>query len=130
MTTSASRPVPAETAAAGEVPDSRLRVSDAEREPAIERLRQAYAEGRLDRAELDQRLHLAMTARTRADLDAVLADLSPRPSSAASAGARVPAFPDADPTAGQRLLGALAHVLGIVTLFVGPSIMMCTKARR
>jgi uncharacterized Tic20 family protein len=101
-----------------------LRVSNAEREPVVERLQQAYAEGRLDKAELDLRLHLAMTARTRADLDAVLSDLVPavpRPASPAVIG---------DPTAEQRLLAALAHVLGIVTLFVGPLVMMCTRARR
>lgn len=123
MTTSAPDPVPAGTATAGT-----LRISDAEREPVVERLQQAYAEGRLDMAELDLRLHLAMTARTRTDLDAVLADLAPfqrRPQ--AEPPALVPAQ---DPTAEQRLLAALAHVLGIVTLFVGPLIMMCTRARR
>ncbi|WP_285580325.1 DUF1707 and DUF4870 domain-containing protein [Actinoallomurus iriomotensis] len=101
-----------------------LRVSHDEREPVVERLQQAYAEGRLDKAELDLRLHLAMTAKTRDDLASVLSDLAPPP-------APVPA-PVAlpDPTAEQRLLAALAHVLGIVTLFVGPMVMMCTRARR
>lgn len=101
-----------------------LRVSHAEREPVVERLQQAYAEGRLDKPELDLRLHLAMTAKTHDDLAAVLSDLTPPP-----APAPVPA-PLADPTAEQRLLAALAHVLGIVTLFVGPLVMMCTRARR
>ncbi|HEY0542380.1 MAG TPA: DUF1707 and DUF4870 domain-containing protein [Actinoallomurus sp.] len=100
-----------------------LRVSHAEREPIVERLQQAYAEGRLDKAELDLRLHLAMTAKTRADLDAVLSDLDPaaRPAAPLVIG---------DPTAEQRLLAALAHTLGIVTLFVGPLVMLCTRARR
>jgi uncharacterized Tic20 family protein len=108
------------TPTAGMVPASALRVSHAEREPVVERLQQAYAEGRLDKAELDLRLHLAMTARTRADLDAVLYDLTE------------PKQPrtHADPTAEQRLLAALAHFLGIFTLFVGPLVMMCTRARR
>lgn len=99
-----------------------LRVSDAEREPVVERLQQAYAEGRIDHAELDLRLHLAMTARTRADLDAVLSDLTTPPP--------VRTGPEPDPTAEQRLLAALAHVLGIVTLFVGPLVMLCTRAKR
>jgi uncharacterized Tic20 family protein len=120
MTTSAPHPAFSGTAQA-----SALRVSQAEREPVVERLQQAYAEGRLDMGELDLRLHLAMTAKTRADLDAVLADLSPR----APAPVR-PALLEPDPTAEQRLLGALAHVLGVFTLFVGPLIMMCTRARR
>jgi uncharacterized Tic20 family protein len=101
-----------------------LRVSHAEREPVVDRLQQAYAEGRLDKAELDLRLHLAMTAKTRADLDAVLVDLAPVP-----APPRPPAAHE-DPTAEQRLLAALPHVLGIVTLFIGPLVMMCTRAKR
>jgi uncharacterized Tic20 family protein len=111
------------------VPGPALRVSHAEREPVVERLQQAYAEGRLDMAELDLRLHLAMTAKTRADLDAVLADLAPLPPSRAQpASSAAPVT--WDPTAEQRLLAALAHLLGIVTLFVGPLVMMCTRARR
>jgi uncharacterized protein len=102
-----------------------LRVSQAEREPVVERLQQAYAEGRLDESELDLRLHLAMTAKTRADLAAVLSDLTPAPGAETR---RRPELPD--PTAEQRLLAALAHLLGIVTLFVGPLVMMCTRARR
>lgn len=98
-----------------------LRVSDAEREPVVERLQQAYAEGRIDHVELDLRLHQAMTARTRPDLDAVLSDVI--------APLARPA-PETDPTAEQRILAALAHVLGIVTLFVGPLVMMCTRAKR
>ena len=108
------------------VPASALRVSHAEREPVVERLQQAYAEGRLDKAELDLRLHLAMTARTRADLDAVLYDLTVQPPLRPAA---TPVRTE-DPTAEQRLLAALAHFLGIFTLFVGPLVMMCTKARR
>lgn len=108
---------------AGMVPASALRVSHAEREPVVERLQQAYAEGRLDKAELDLRLHLAMTAKTRADLDAVLYDLTAQPPAKQ-------ATPHGDPTAEQRLLAALAHFLGIFTLFVGPLVMMCTRARR
>lgn len=102
-----------------------LRVSHAEREPVVGRLQEAYAEGRLDKTELDLRLHLAMTARIRADLDAVLADLAPAP----ALPVRLPARGE-EPTAEQRVLAALAHVLGATTLFVGPLIMFCTRARR
>ncbi|MEV5708130.1 DUF1707 and DUF4870 domain-containing protein [Actinoallomurus sp. NPDC052274] len=105
-------------------PTGALRVSAAEREPIVDRLQQAFAEGRLDKEELDLRLHLAMTARTRADLDAALADLTPLP-----AAHRAPA-PVGDPTAEQRVLAALAHVLGATTLFLGPLVMLCTRARR
>lgn len=105
------------------LPSAGQRVSPPEREPVVERIQQAYAEGRLDEEELDLRLHLAMTVKTRADLNALLADLTP----ALPAG---PGPVQADPTAEQRLLAALAHVLGITTLFIGPAIMMCTRARR
>jgi hypothetical protein len=106
------------------IPAPSLRVSHAEREPVVERLQQAYAEGRLDKSELDLRLHLAMTAVTRADLDAVLYDLNPGPA------AKPKPLPLGEPTAEQRVLAALAHVLGVFTLFVGPLVMMCTRARR
>jgi uncharacterized Tic20 family protein len=112
-----------------------LRVSHAEREPAVDRLQQAYAEGRLDKPEFDVRLHLAMTAKTRDDLDAVLADLEPmrdtaRQPTRGPEGQLTHRPPEEDPTAGQRVLAALAHVLGIVTLFVGPLVMLCTRAKR
>jgi uncharacterized Tic20 family protein len=106
------------------IPAPSLRVSHAEREPVVERLQQAYAEGRLDKGELDLRLHLAMTAVTRFDLDAVLYDLNPNPDT------KPKQLPTGEPTAEQRVLAALAHVLGVVTLFVGPLVMMCTRARR
>ncbi len=53
----------------------RLRVSDADREQAAERLRQAAGDGRITLTELDERLELAYAARTYADLDAVTSDL-------------------------------------------------------
>jgi uncharacterized protein DUF1707 len=52
-----------------------VRASDQERDAATEQLRQAFAEGRLDDTEFDGRMRTALTARTRADLDALLADL-------------------------------------------------------
>lgn len=107
------------------VPPSAARVSDAEREPVLDRLQHAFAEGRLDEDELDLRLHLAMSAETRADLDAVLRDLTTAP-----AAGRRPALPEGDPTAGQRVLAALAHALGAMTLFAGPLVLLCTRARR
>ena len=59
--------------------DVDLLVSDAERDEAAERLRQAGGEGRLTPEELEQRLGRAFGARTRGDLDAVVADLPAPP---------------------------------------------------
>ena len=52
-----------------------VRASDPERDDATQQLQQAFAEGRLDDTEFDGRMRTALTARTRADLDALLADL-------------------------------------------------------
>ncbi|SDU75362.1 DUF1707 SHOCT-like domain-containing protein [Jiangella alkaliphila] len=51
------------------------RVSDADRDKVAERIRTAAADGRLGLDELDDRLGSALAARTRRDLDAVVADL-------------------------------------------------------
>lgn len=52
-----------------------VRVSDAERDQAAEILRAGYADGRLSRAELDERLTAAYAAKTRADLHDLTSDL-------------------------------------------------------
>jgi hypothetical protein len=59
--------------------DAALRVGDAERDRAVEALREHFAAGRLDADELDERLDAALTARTRADLARLFTDL-PDPS--------------------------------------------------
>jgi len=56
-------------------PPGAPRASDAEREAAAQRLRDAAAEGRLDFEELTDRLGGAYDARTRADLEPLTADL-------------------------------------------------------
>ena len=57
--------------------DGRLmnRVSDLDRERATVRLRDSFAEGRLTREELDERITAALTARTVRDLRRLTADL-------------------------------------------------------
>jgi hypothetical protein len=52
-----------------------VRASDTERDQAAEILRAGYAEGRLTRAELDERTGAAYTAKTRADLSGLTSDL-------------------------------------------------------
>ena len=53
----------------------RTLASDAERDAAAERLQVAFADGRLTDSEFDQRMRSALTARTRAELAGLLADL-------------------------------------------------------
>jgi len=55
-----------------------LRVSDAERDAVAAELAEHLKDGRLDTAEFDERVGGAVTAKTRGDLDRLLADL-PRP---------------------------------------------------
>jgi Domain of unknown function (DUF1707) len=52
-----------------------LRASDRERDAVVQRVQQAFAEGRLDDTEFDERMRAALTARMHADLDVLLADL-------------------------------------------------------
>jgi Domain of unknown function (DUF1707) len=52
-----------------------VRASDRERDAVVQRVQQAFAEGRLDDVEFDERMRAALTARTHAGLDALLADL-------------------------------------------------------
>jgi hypothetical protein len=74
-----------------------VRASDAEREATVVRLRDAAGEGRLTLEELAARVEAADGARTRADLESLVADL---PAASAPRGARAGA-----PT--RRLYGIL-----------------------
>ncbi|MFJ5233261.1 DUF1707 domain-containing protein [Kitasatospora sp. NPDC088391] len=68
------------------LPESpQTRIGAAERDTAVDRLQQAYSEERITQDELEQRVHHALTAATRADLDTVLHDLpGPAPAPAAT----------------------------------------------
>jgi hypothetical protein len=55
--------------------NDRIRTSDADRERVTARLREHFAEGRLSREELDDRVTAALNAKTFGDLGRVLADL-------------------------------------------------------
>lgn len=54
-----------------------IRIGHAERDEAVEALRVAAGEGRLTLDELDERIEAALNARTRREVQAVLADLLP-----------------------------------------------------
>lgn len=55
--------------------DDRIRTSDADRERVTAKLRDHYAEGRLTRDELDERVTAALNAKTFGDLRLLVADL-------------------------------------------------------
>jgi DNA-binding PadR family transcriptional regulator len=56
-------------------PADHIWASDADRERVVASLRDHFAEGRLTRAELDERLTVALSARTAGDLRRLMADL-------------------------------------------------------
>jgi uncharacterized Tic20 family protein len=96
-----------------------IRCSDAEREPVVDSLKQAYAEGRLDSEEFELRVHLAMTAKTHGDLAVLTRDLVPL-------RRQLERPPDGE----DRLLAALVHASGYVTTFVGPLLFLLLSGKR
>ena len=69
------------------MPQDQLRASHEDRDRVVELLRVAAGDGRLTAEELDERLEIALTARTYGQLDALVKDL---PAAGAVAGAPVP----------------------------------------
>ncbi|MEU8196100.1 DUF1707 and DUF4870 domain-containing protein [Microbispora amethystogenes] len=111
------------------MPHPQLRVTNQDREQVVEHVKAAYAEGRLDKHEMDERLDRAMTARTHADLMPIMNDLY---------GAR-PAYVPRPPASfapnpalegGDRAGAAAAHLFALAGFFVvGPLLMMVTAGR-
>jgi hypothetical protein len=60
----------------------RLRASHADREQVIDMLKTAFADGRLDKDELDERVGQTLAARTYAELATLTADIPPAPAKA------------------------------------------------
>ena len=77
------------TAGDGE-PAAGIRASDAERDATLERLSAATGDGRLTLEEFSQRMDRATAAKTRAELDRLVADLPTTPArpAAQSPGSR------------------------------------------
>jgi hypothetical protein len=65
--------------------DDRLRASHEDRDRVVEVLRVAAGDGRLSAEELDQRVGLALTARTYGELSALVSDLPSAPPGAGAA---------------------------------------------
>lgn len=111
-------------------PDGRLRASHADREPVVEQIKEAYAQGRLDKAEFDLRLDAAMSARTHEELAVLLRDLPGAAASRAQHRPHVPHAPQVAPASQERLWGAAGHLAGIVSSFVGPLVLYVLADRR
>ncbi len=82
-----------ESTLAGSGDSPATRASDRERDAVVQRVQEAFAEGRLDDTEFDERMRAALVARTHADLEDLLADLpaaTAAPGPAPVAGGRGP----------------------------------------
>jgi hypothetical protein len=83
-----------------------IRASDQERDQAVQRLQTAFAEGRLDDREFDERMRAALAASTRADLAPLFADLPGAAAPAATLAARAAG----GPAPGRRQIAYKNHV--------------------
>ncbi|RCV49152.1 DUF1707 and DUF4870 domain-containing protein [Marinitenerispora sediminis] len=106
-----------------------LRVTHADRDAVADRLKEAYADGQLDHEEFEERLDLAMGAKTRGELQPLLLDLTlERPS-----GGAAPASPFAagtaepEPEREERLWALGTHLSGYLTLALGPLVVLLVK---
>ncbi|MFI6816549.1 DUF1707 and DUF4870 domain-containing protein [Nonomuraea sp. NPDC050328] len=122
----------------GPVPREHLRVTNQDRENVVDHVKAAYAEGRFDKFEFDERLERAMTARTHADLMPIMSELY-----GTQAGTRAPLRPvpaarpapapvtfDRAPESNERLGAAAAHGLAVVGLpIVGPLLLLLTAGK-
>lgn len=81
---------------ASEAPTPATRASDRDRDAVLQRVQEAFADGRLDDTEFDQRMRAALTAKTHGELDVLLTDLP-----AVSAPAGQAARPISGPAPGK-----------------------------
>ena len=100
-------------------PYSAQRVSDLDRQRAAATIQEAYSQGRLDEVELDERLSMALNARTRRDLQHCVAGLPPAP---------LAAFRPAAVAETGSVAGGLAHLSALVSWIFGPLLVHLTAA--
>ncbi|MGR6915941.1 DUF4870 domain-containing protein [[Actinomadura] parvosata] len=115
----------------GQVPPAHLRVTHQDRENVVEHVKAAYAEGRFDKLEFDDRLERAMTARTHGDLVPIMNELY-----GPEAVPKAVAFPHASSSvtvpaeSNERLGAALAHGLPLVGFpILGPLLLLLTGGK-
>jgi hypothetical protein len=95
--------------------------SDREREATIQRLRAAHLEGRIETDEFEERVGRAESARTRAELDDIEADLPERSGGPVEPTSGVPWLPGRRHFAERKVLGApLDEVREATLAFLAP----------
>lgn len=94
----------------------KMRAADTDRDRVAGMLNSAYIEGRLSKDEYDARLQSALSARTYADLDQVVADLPPAPGTVVAPVART----TVTPVAKTNGLAIASLACGLAQLMFGP----------
>jgi uncharacterized Tic20 family protein len=112
------------------VPPAHLRVTNQDREHVVEHVQAAYAEGRFDKLEFDDRLERAMTARTHGDLMPIMAELYGTGAVPRISPMAAPIRPEAAPESNERLGASAAHLLTLVGFpIIGPLILLLTGGK-
>ncbi|MET7465542.1 DUF1707 and DUF4870 domain-containing protein [Nonomuraea sp. NPDC005501] len=114
----------------GQVPQAHLRVTHQDREHVVEHVKTAYAEGRFDKFEFDDRLERAMTARTHGDLMPIMTELYGTQAIPALVPPPAPVRREGPADGAERFGASAAHLLALVGFpVVGPLILMLTAGK-
>jgi uncharacterized protein len=114
----------------GQVPPAHLRVTNQDREHVVEHVQAAYAEGRFDKLEFDDRLERAMTARTHGDLMPIMTELYGSAAVPRLAPLRPPVRPERPSESNERLGAAAVHLLMAIGIpVIGPLILLLTGGK-
>lgn len=108
---------------------SNLLVTPVQRDRAVEILQEMYADDRLSRLEFDTRLEQALTATTRAELNASFTGLLARPVPTYVPTTFARPAPVVRYNTDGRGMGTIAHWLGYPTFFVGPAVVAATAGK-
>ncbi|WP_252374959.1 MULTISPECIES: DUF1707 and DUF4870 domain-containing protein [unclassified Nonomuraea] len=113
------------------MPPAQLRVTNQDREHVVEHVKAAYAEGRFDKFEFDDRLERAMTARSHGDLMPIMTEIYGTevvPKLVPPPAVGVPR--ERAPESNERLGAALGHMVLLLGVpIVAPLILLLTGGK-
>jgi uncharacterized membrane protein YgcG len=104
------------------------RVGDAERARTVDLIKEAHVAGYLDLSEIDERLSAALAARTRADLERLVADLPPE-WRARQAGQGQPATPASRRQRPREIAPQLAHAVPVLVTIAIAALVVLSISR-
>ncbi|MFC4867253.1 MULTISPECIES: DUF1707 and DUF4870 domain-containing protein [Streptomonospora] len=105
-----------------------LRLTHADRDTAVETLRECYAAGQLDEDEFEERLGLAINAKFPSELEPLLTDLVPSQQRKVGriASDKEDKEKEGPRSASDRMHASLGHFSGYFT-FIGPLLLLATS---